>query len=75
MTQTIDATFDGQVLRPDTLLALQPNTRVRLTVEVVTSEPTSPSFLRTARELELSGPPDWSENLDGYLNGDGNSAR
>ena len=29
------------------------------------------SFLRTARSLGLSGPPDWSENLDNYLYGDG----
>jgi hypothetical protein len=64
MPQTIDAVFDGTVLRPETALGLEPNTRVRLTVEVVgPATPAPGSFLRTARSLGLSGPPDWSENL------------
>jgi uncharacterized protein (DUF433 family) len=33
MTQTVEAVYDGAVLRPDTALGLAPNTRVRLTVE------------------------------------------
>ena len=75
MTQTVDATFDGVVLRPETALALEPNTRVRLTVEVLPADSAPPSFLRTARGLGLSGPPDWSANLDGYLYGDGDRPR
>ncbi len=66
MTQTVEAIYDGTVLRPETALALKPNTRVRLTVEVVADAEAAPlSFLDTARSLGLSGPPDWSANLDG----------
>lgn len=72
MTQTIDAIYDGAVLRPETTLPLEPNTRVRLTIEVLPAgEPPPASFLRTARSLGLSGPADWSENVDKYLDGDG----
>ena len=71
MSQTIDAIFDGKVLRPTEPLALAPNTRVRITIEPPTpAEATRPSFLRTARALNLEGPPDWSENLDAPLYGD-----
>jgi hypothetical protein len=72
MPQTFEAVYDGAVLRPETALGLEPNTRVRITVEVLPpAEAASPSFLRTARSLELRGPSDWSANLDSYLYGDG----
>lgn len=68
MTQTIEAVYDGAVLRPETTLELEPNTRVRITLEVLPpTETAAPSFLRTARSLGLSGPADWSANLDNYL--------
>lgn len=68
MTQTIEAVYDGAVLRPETALGLKPNTRVRITVEILPpTEASASSFLRTARSLGLSGPADWSENLDNYL--------
>lgn len=71
MTQTVEAIYDGSVLRPQAALALEPNTRVRLTVEILPPAEAAPSsFLRTARSLELSGPPDWSTNLDTFLYGD-----
>lgn len=70
MIQTVEAIYDGQVLRPETALGLEPNTRVRLTVEIVPPANVPSSFLRTARELNLQGPPDWSANLDNYLYGD-----
>ena len=35
MTRTVEAVYDGAVLRPETALELEPNTRVRLTVEVL----------------------------------------
>jgi hypothetical protein len=72
MHQTIEAIYDGSVLRPESALALEPNTRVRLTVEILPStESPRRSFLRTARSLDLRGPADWSENLDAYLYGEG----
>jgi hypothetical protein len=43
---------------------------VRLTVETMSSpEASSTSFLQTARELNLEGPPDWASNLDHRLYG------
>lgn len=35
MTRTVEAVYDGAVLRPETALGLEPNKRVRLTVEVL----------------------------------------
>jgi AF2212-like protein len=64
MTKTIEAVFDGETLRPDEPLELAPNTRVRLTIEAPTPSKTPQSFLRTARSLGLTGPSDWSANLE-----------
>jgi hypothetical protein len=77
MIQTIEALFDGKVLRPDTPLPLVANTRVRLTIETLpvdeqSQEQRPRSFLRTARSLNLEGPVDWSSNLDHYLYGEDN---
>ncbi len=75
MIQTVDAVFDGSVLKPDTALALEPNTRVRITVETIPAAKTAPvSFLETARSLRLEGPPDWATNLDKYLYGNGDES-
>lgn len=68
MTKTLTATYDGAVLRLDEPIELEPNTRLRITIE-----PTRPivkkkrSFLRTALSLNLQGPPDWSARLEDYL--------
>jgi Protein of unknown function DUF104 len=76
MFQTVEAVYDGDVLRPETTLGLEPNTRVRLTVEILPAkETTSASFLDAARSLNLSGPSDWSANLDNYLYGDSDQPR
>ena len=70
MTQTLEAIFDGKVLHPENPLDLQRNTRVRITIETdEAAMPTTRSFLRTARELKLAGPSDWSEKIDDYLYG------
>ena len=70
MSQTLDAIFDGSVFRPDEPIELEPNTRVRITIEPSrASEKNSESFLRVARSLNLDGPPDWSSRLDDYLYG------
>jgi hypothetical protein len=76
MAQTVEAVYDGAVLRPETALELAPNTRVLVTVEVLPrGEPAPQSFLRTARSLDLRGPEDWSANVDTYLYGDGDQPR
>ena len=70
MSKTIEAIFDGKVFRPKDTLTLEPNTRVRITVEPV--EPTTKgavSFLDTALSLKLDGPRDWAVNIDTYLYG------
>ena len=54
MPQTVNAIYDGSVLRPDVALALEPNTRVRLVVEVLPAPERPATFLRTARSLDLS---------------------
>ncbi len=73
MSQTLEATFDGQVFRPVQTVDLQPDTQVELvvTVKTVTDEK-SKSFLRTARSLKLQGPKDWSSRIDDYLYGGAN---
>ena len=66
MATTIEAIYDGEVLRLAEPLALAPNTRVRLTLEAVAPDVEAPkSFFDTAMGLNLQGPPDWSENLGG----------
>jgi predicted DNA-binding antitoxin AbrB/MazE fold protein len=70
MSQTLNATFDGTVFRPDQPIELEPNTRVRITIEPASaSDEGSESFLRVARSLKLDGPSDWSSRLDDYLYG------
>ena len=71
MSTTIEAMFDGTVLRPITPLTFRPNTRVWIIVDTVPPiVKKARSFLRTARSLHLDGPPDWSSDLENYLYGD-----
>ena len=70
MSKTIEAIFDGKVFRPKDALTLDPNTRVRITIEPV--QPATKgavSFLDTAISLKLDGPNDWAVNIDTYLYG------
>lgn len=71
MSQTVDAFYDGQVIRPTEPVNLEPNTRVRVRIERIEmheeGDEKAASFLRTARALRLAGPPDWSARLDDYL--------
>ena len=66
--KTFEAIYDGQVIRPDLPLQLEPNTRIRITVTTVKPvRAQTNSFLATARSLKLKGPTDLAENLDDYL--------
>ncbi len=68
MPKIVEAVFDGEVLRPVEPVELEPNTRVRITLEVMGEAVGKPaSFLQTARSLKLEGPTDWSARLDEYL--------
>lgn len=76
MTQTLEATYDGEVFRPDEPLELEPNTRVQITIETPQKSPgNGVSFLETARSLNLEGPPDWSDRLEEYLYGTESDAK
>ncbi len=75
MVKTIEALFDGTVIRPDEPLALEPNTRLKITIEAIkpvkkTRKKKTASFLDTALSMKIEGPSDWSENIDKYLYGD-----
>jgi len=64
MSETIEALYDGSVLRPVEPLTLEPNTRVWIVIEIVPPTTEMPlSFLRTARSLNLDGPSDWSAKV------------
>lgn len=67
----IEAVFDGRAFHPSEPVPLEPNTRVRITVEAVdVDENGRRSFFRTASALGIEGPPDWAENLEEYLYGE-----
>jgi hypothetical protein len=75
MTQTLEAIFDGETLRPEQPLDLPRNMRVRITIETPEPVAAAPrSFLQTARALKLEGPSDWSEKVDDYLYGNSDNA-
>ncbi len=68
MTMTMEATFDGEMLHLDEPLKLEPNTRVRITIEKADQNGKKVrSFLKTARSLRLQGPTDWSARIEDYL--------
>ena len=79
MTTTIEATFDGEVFRPTQPVPLEPNTPVKLTVEMaappapedkVSDKTAKPySFFDVLKSMQIDGPPDWSANVDKYLYG------
>lgn len=68
MTRTVNAIFDGDVLRTDEPVDLKPNTRVRVTIETVESvvDEEIVSVLDVAASLNLEGPADWSERFEDY---------
>jgi hypothetical protein len=71
MQTTIDAVYDGTVLRLEHPLTLAPNTRVRLTIELLEPiKPTPGVFLQTARAVRIEAPPDFATNVDAYLYGE-----
>lgn len=68
-TTTISVVFDGEVLRPEIPLDLEPNTRY-----VITIQPEAPNGLEgdAWSVLEhyagtIDAPPDWSSEHDYYL--------
>lgn len=79
MDKTVNATFDGEVFRPDEPVDLESNTKVRLLIEetpkkrlkleIMPKKPGGEPYgaFKYLASLKLDGPSDWSENLDEYL--------
>ena len=74
MGKTIQVLWDGEAFRPDEPPSLEPNTRLQITYELpqagLPPKDEAVSFLQMARSLNLEGPPDWSANIEEYLNRD-----
>ncbi len=73
MTTTLYATFDGEVLRPEGPISLEPDTRVRVTIEAEPEVKKGEPYcsLRAMLAANIDGPPDWSERIHDYLYGEG----
>lgn len=73
MKRTVNAMFDGEVLRPEEALDLEPNGLYRLTIEeqVPVRRTTGPGVLDdvVALAADLDLPPDFAEQHDHYLYG------
>ena len=68
VTQTFEAIYDGKVLRPKRKLEIKPNTAVMVTVRSVKARRVpKKSFLDVIEKLNVEAPPDWSENIEEYL--------
>ncbi len=83
MEKILDATYDGEVFRPDEPVDLASDTKVKVIVEDKVEEPkklklvempkkgnAKPyAFLRYARSVSIDAPPDFASNIDEYLYG------
>jgi predicted DNA-binding antitoxin AbrB/MazE fold protein len=71
MSLIIEATFDGEVFRPDEKVDLEPDTKVKLELKVKKKKKTGKpySFIDYARSVNIDAPPDYAENIDDYLYG------
>jgi predicted DNA-binding antitoxin AbrB/MazE fold protein len=68
ITQTFEAIYDGKVFRPTKKLEIKPNTAVMVTIKFVKAKRGSKkSFLDVVEKLNVEAPPDWSENIEEYL--------
>ena len=71
MSKTLTAIFDGDVLRPDSPLNLQPNTRLVITIQSV-EQPAGQENAWDVLEAmtgTVEAPSDWSNQHDHYLYG------
>jgi hypothetical protein len=69
-TKTLHAIFDGNVLRPEELVDLEPNVRYLVTIEKK-EEKGQQSLWDTLKKFsgKVEGPEDWSKEHDHYLYG------
>ncbi len=83
MEKILDATYDGEVFRPDEPVDLASNTKVKVIVEDEKAEPKKLKLVEMPKKekgepysslafmasLNLDGPEDFSRNIDEYLYG------
>jgi len=71
MTQVLKAVFDGKVFRPKEPVNLEPNSELQIIVEIPDGKKLvkQKSLLAGVAEMNLSGPADWSEHFEDYLDG------
>lgn len=71
MSQTVTAIYDGQVLRPEEPVDLEPNQRYRLTIEPDVSNDGVGDAWDTLERLAstIDAPSDWSVEHNHYLYG------
>lgn len=73
MGKSVTVLFDGDVLRPDHPLDLEPNTRYQITIGPIEPEPNGSSENAWQVLSDLAGtvdaPPDWASEHDHYLYG------
>ena len=63
--QTVEAVYDGKVLRPKKRLEIKPNTSVMVTVKPIKAKRVSKkSALEIIESLKVEAPSDWSENIE-----------
>ncbi len=81
MEKILDATYDGEVFRPDEPVDLASNTKVKIIVE--DKEPKKLklvempkkgkgepyAFLKYLESVSIDAPPDYASNIDEYLYG------
>jgi len=68
MTITREATYDGEVLRFDKPIELEPNTRVRVTIEAASlGAKKNRSFLQTGQIVESAGAVKLSSKFEDYV--------
>ena len=71
MSKTLTAVFDGDVLRPDSPIGLEPNTRYVITIQAVVPTVASGDAWDVLEALTgtLEAPNDWSSEHEHYLYG------
>jgi predicted DNA-binding antitoxin AbrB/MazE fold protein len=71
MEKILNATYDGEVFRPDEPIDLEPDTKVEITLKIKNSKKTGKPYssLEFMASLKLDGPSDFSRNIDEYLYG------
>ena len=71
MNETLTVIFDGQVLRPDTPLNLEPNKRYIITIQSTVESVQEGNAWDVLEEMTgtIEAPKDWSVEHDHYLYG------